>query len=922
MRVTQLTQYNNFVLNQQNTLSELNKVQTQIATGKKIENMYDDPVVFTKYLKLDEEINSFTQIKSSAQFAKTFANETDTALNDFVTTLDSFKTNLLKAANDTNDVTSREAIVKELQGELEHLKDLSNTSIDGKYIFSGSKFNTKPIDDNYEYQGNDQKVKAYLGAGVEREYNIDGKTLFLGRDDDYKKHLSLNVVQYDKMKANPEFVVRGSDGKLYIDKDIKAHHKIPDSEDVPTNEPITGESQIRMLTGVSDEYDKAKDKYSDGKSYFYLKGRKPNGETFTKSFALSNSYSVNYLLDKIGEAFGNTTTSKVVDVSLNDMGQIQIKDIASGKMVSDFYMLATNANISDPSKPNYTTDIKDLVKDGYYVNEFQKSDFDSVRDTSTITAQNKDFDNRVFKFASDFKLIDNPRNALPNDKLQDVLGSEAIVDGSDTQTEPVSAIKLSGTDTNGKDVSSTLVINSDTTMQNLMDKIKDTFGDVSVSLENGKLIITDNKVENKNDPSKLSVKLQAFYDADNDGGYNPADGDKLVGAFRRSDFANEDKLFLNSDGATIQGNVSQVIREGIRKIVVYDESGKPVGVREEEIENPQTYANKDTRLADVAGYKDSSELDGKEFVINFKDKDGNYKRAILTLRDTPYTDANGNMHYSTFWVDENNDGVRDDNEVYDIFGNSAGELTSANDRITLSTQVDPKTCKICTKENREKGMTYKQLNDVISLLVTGEYKNIDNSGDQQQEYDTTQQALQAAKTQVDTHLDDKGRLVLNDKTENPTKIKLSIFDKDTDSTSGDSPMLTFQSNDALTVDSPQVDFFGTLQKAIDSVANGLNYPDSEKSPRDTGIQGAIEAIDHLQDHIRRNHAKIGAVSNEFDLTIQRTDMLKVNVQQLQSDNIDTDIGEASMRLNSLQTSYQALLASIAKVNNITLLNYL
>ncbi len=70
------------------------------------------------------------------------------------------------------------------------------------------------------------------------------------------------------------------------------------------------------------------------------------------------------------------------------------------------------------------------------------------------------------------------------------------------------------------------------------------------------------------------------------------------------------------------------------------------------------------------------------------------------------------------------------------------------------------------------------------------------------------------------------------------------------------------------------------------------------------------------------HAKIGAVSNEFEMTIERTEMLTLNVKDLQSQNIDTDIGEATMRLNSLSTSYQALLASIAKVNNLTLLNYL
>ena len=912
MRVTQFTQYNNFILNQQRTLSELNKVQMQISTGTKIQNMYDDAAVFTKHLKLTEEINSLTQVKSSATFAQTFANETDTVMNDFVSTLGTFKTNLLNAANATNDETSRNAIVSELKGLLEHLKDLANTSINGKYLFSGSRFDTKPIDDNFEYQGNSENVKAFLGAGVEREYNIDGASLFLGRDNDYSKHISTNVVQFDKMKANPEFVVRGNDGNLYIDKHIKEHGKNPDSEDVPKNEPVTGESQIRMLTGVEDEYNPATDKYNDGTSYFYIKGRKPNGETFNTKFSLSNSDSVNNLLKKIGEIYGNTAVSKVVDVSLNDMGQIQIKDIHSGKMLTDFYIVASDKDEAS---------IEDLVKNGDYIVEFQKSDFNTIRDENTIKANNGYFDNRIFQFASDFKLVDGSRNALPNDDISDVLGSEGIIDGSDTQIGSVDFIRLSGSKTDGNAVDKTYKIGTDVkTMGDLLKKIENDFGNVTARLENGKIIVIDKSLENKNDTSKMSLTIQTYNDTDSDGIFNDSH-DKLVNALRRSDFANEDKAFFNSNGKMQISNVSQVTRDGYRTVNIVDENGNIVDKKEEAIENPQSYATKDTRLADVAGYNKPEDLDGKEFVINFVDKHGNEKRAILTLRDTPYIDGSGNKHYSTFWVDENNDKVRQDGEVYDIFGNSADALTPANDQLKITNKLDPNTCEVCQKETLNKGMTYEQLNNVVSLLVSGEYKNIDNS-DNETEFQTQQEAIKKAQSEINVRLDDKGRMVVEDNTNSVSSVRVAIFDKDTDNVSGNSPMLTFQSNNAITIDEPQVDFFETLQKAIDAVKNGNNYPDSEKNPRSFGIQGAIEAIDHVTDHVRRLHAKIGAVSNEFSLTIERSEMLTLNVQQLQSENIDTDIGEATMKLNSLQVSYQALLASIAKVNKLTLLNYL
>ena len=876
MRVTQFTMYNNFLINHQRDLSELQKIQTQIATGRKIDNMYDNPTIFTEYLKLNEEINSFTQIKKSANFALTFSRQSDTVLNDVVTTLDTFKVNLLKAANDTNNETSRQAIVNELKGELAHLKDLANTSIDGKYIFSGSAFDKPPINDELKYQGNDKYVKAFLGAGVEREYNIPGSELFLGRDNDYKKHVTLNIPQYDKMKQHPEFVVRGADGKLYIDKTDPD----PDAPGaVPADEPITGESQIRMLTGVED-IDEGNGKYKDGTSYFYIKGKKPNGELINEKFSLQNSESVNKLLEKIGEIYGNSATSKIVDVSLNDMGEIQIKDIQSGKMITDFYMVASDKDEAS---------IDDLVKNGDYIVEFQKSNFNTIRNNSAITANNGYFDNRIFKFGSEFKTIDTKREALPSDTVFNVLGEKGIR-SSDGTIQTLDHLIFTGKDVNGNDIGTkTLNITSSTTMQDLLNEIRDLYDggssdNLSVRLENGEIIITDN-TKDKTETSKLSVNIKAQDSSNN-----------ALEVFASKDSVNFDKLYMDKNGNEIKGNVSQIIKD---YKIIYKDGEKII----EKNPSAQTYATKDISITDTMG----TDSMPQEIKIQFRDKDGKLKTAVITLRDTSYTDGSGNKHYSTFWIDKNNDGNVDDSEVYDIF-ESDGSLTPAHDIITTTMEMDKNTCTLCKKEKLQKGMTYKQLGDVIAMLTTDNLPASNSADDYNK-------AVNAAKEKVSTGVDDKGRFYLKDKSNNPTNIDLSIY------TNNNS--LYFQANNAITIDSPQVDFFSTLQKAIEAVENGKNFADGySNKPRNFGIQGAIEAIDHVMDRVRRSHAKIGAVSNEFDMSIQRVDMLKINVQTLQSDNIDTDIGEASMKLTSLKTSYEALLASIAKVNNLTLLNYL
>ena len=839
MRVTQFTFYNNFLLNQQQDLSELTNIQTQLSTGKKIEYMNENPVVYTKYLTLDEEINSFSQIKNSAQFAKTFANETDTTLNDITNTLTSFKTKLLQAANATQNETSREAIVSELKADLDHLRDLANTSIDGKYIFSGSAFDVKPINDDFQYQGNNKKVKAFLGSGVEREYNIDGESLFLGRDDDYKKHVTLNVVQYNKMKQHPEFVVRGNDGKLYIDKNIKEHGKIPDSQNPPENTPITVDSEIRMLTGVSDIYDSSTDTYKDGTSYFYIRGKKPDGEVINTKFSLSNSAKVSDLLKKIGEVYGNTATNKVVDVSLNSMGEIQIKDVNSGKMLTDFFMVA-----SDKDEPT----LEDLVKNGDYIVKFQDSDYASVPLISEAKANNGYFDNRIYKFGVVFKRISDHQDALPQDKIIDTLGDVNL------------SVSING---------ATYSVGPDQTYKDLLDKINNS-GEYDAYLKNGELIIEDKNVSNSNDTSNLNISMETTSAAN---GYP-------VAALTPSDAVNFNKLYFDKKENLVISNTSQIVADS--KYIKKD--GEWLF---EKNDNAQHYATLDTVLADTIDLPPDKYP--QTINLQYRDINGDYKTATITLRDTPE-----NGHLSTFTVD---------GKTYDILDQN-GNPTPAHDIITTQTSIDPTTCKICKKENIQKGVTFKQLSDVVSMILT------DKLPSSNEDYD---EAVKEAHKEVVAGIDNKGRFFVKDLENQPSKIQLSMY--------GDN--FSFQENNAITIDSPQTDFFGTLQKAIEAVENGNEYANANsKDPRNFGIQGALEAIEHVMDRVRREHAKIGAVSQEFDMSIQRVTMLTTHVQVLQSDNIDTDIGDATMKLNSLELSYQALLASIAKVNNLTLLNYL
>jgi len=858
MRLTTNTLYSNFIYNQQNTLTDLNQVTNQLSSGMKIDKIYDDPTVFTNTLRLDEEGNSLKQVVQTSKSAQTFANNTDTTLNDMTTTLSSFKTKLLQAANADNSETSYEAMAEELEGLKKHLQTLANTSIDGKFLFSGTAFNTKPIGDDGSYNGNDKKIKAKLGSNVEVAYNIDGASLFQGIDRDYSKHISTNIQHFNALKENPKFVVE-KDGKYYIDKNLKAHNQTAASDDEPVKESLSTDSEIRMLTGVDDIYNAATDNYDDGTSYFYINGRKPSGETFSEKFSLSNSAKIDDLINRIGQAFGNTPTSKAVDVSMNQFGEFEIKDTTTGKMVSDFSMIASGVDEQS---------VDDIVKNGDYAVSFMKSNFPPQRDIATPSAQNKGFDNRVFTLNSEFRTIDKEEFALKTDTVFNVLGEKGLNKANDPATrDNLDHLKLTGTKTDGSAVNDTLNIDSSTTMDDLIQKIKDDYGDVDVYLEDGKLKIVDNTID-KDETSKLSFTI----DAQNN-------NNESLSMFSRVDGLTNDKSKFDVNGRLVTSNVAQIDK------------------------NTQTYATEDTRLIDVSGKDD---IDGKKIDINYTDKDGNIKRAYITLRDT----ADSNGHLSTFTT------IADDGSetTYDIFDNE-GNKTPIHDKTTVTQELDPTTCELCTKTHTTKGITYKQLDDIVGMLTSGNLPANNTSTD----YNT---AKNNSKEFVEVGLDN-GKMYINDKQNANTKIQFEMHDNDTDSYDGSSPVFTFNSNNAITIDEPKVDIFHQLDDIIQSVREGRVRMDGDNdNPRDIGIQAGIELIDHLYDHVIKKHTEIGAISKSLQHTEERNNMLSVHVETLKSDVIDVDMAQASMELQKLTLNYQAMLSTISKVNGLSLVNYM
>lgn len=343
MRITSSMYYNNLYSKNNTKLNQnLFDVNKQISSGLKIQYAYDDVSVFTETMVLDNEVTTLNQVSKSTENGYKMANQTDVVLNDFEDTIKRFRTLLVQAGNDTNDDASLDAIAAELEGIKKHFITLSNTSINGQYLFSGSKLDVKPIDENGIYRGDSKEIHAFLGSNVTQPYNLTGAELFLGEDKSVKKEVSTNVVN-----------------KNLIDE----------------NEPI---HTIRDLMGDIDD-----DENTVNKNYFYVRGTRHDGTAFKEKIELDDTADVTVLLDKIGDAYGNDGDRKVVDVRLNSSNEIVIEDRRSGSSKLDFHMVgAVDFDTSDGDDAN-VTDLDDL-DDG-------ESDYQKIKDGTSSAANDKLF---------------------------------------------------------------------------------------------------------------------------------------------------------------------------------------------------------------------------------------------------------------------------------------------------------------------------------------------------------------------------------------------------------------------------------------------------------------------------------------------------------------------------------------------------
>lgn len=221
MRVATKTIYDMMKFSLGQRSSELIEANNVIATGKRINRLSDDPIGLTQVLNLKSTISGLDQLDRNILAGRNWLTVSETALGSVEDLVSDTKILCVELANDSVNAQQRQDAVEQINGTLSQIVDIANTTINGQYIFGGTKTDLKPfvVDDEQNptkvtYQGSEEAFKIKLGKDSTLPVGISGLDIFwentvtidaTNNKIDFKENLGENAQDLTATIADGEY---------------------------------------------------------------------------------------------------------------------------------------------------------------------------------------------------------------------------------------------------------------------------------------------------------------------------------------------------------------------------------------------------------------------------------------------------------------------------------------------------------------------------------------------------------------------------------------------------------------------------------------------------------------------------------------------------------------------------------------------
>ena len=177
MRVATRTNYDTVKYNLNYNTSELTKANQIVSSGKRIQSLSDDPVGLAQALNIRSGIDNLEQLGRNITFGKPLLTAAESALTSIQDLTADAKALAVSMANTTVGPDERANAAATIKNYMEEIVSLGNTDVNGRYIFAGTKTDTKPFAADGSYSGNNEAFAIKIGRDANLTVGNDGEAV-------------------------------------------------------------------------------------------------------------------------------------------------------------------------------------------------------------------------------------------------------------------------------------------------------------------------------------------------------------------------------------------------------------------------------------------------------------------------------------------------------------------------------------------------------------------------------------------------------------------------------------------------------------------------------------------------------------------------------------------------------------------------
>ncbi|MBR9803259.1 hypothetical protein GYB59_16920 [bacterium] len=147
--------------------SEYLRLQDQISTGLKFQNIGENPSAAIQTIVLQQSLERNEQLQSNVETNRSLLTATEQALGDIGDVFNQMQTFILAGLGDGSSPSEKAQMANEVDTLIQHVVNISNSTFRGRYLFGGSQntaapFSISKTDQAVRFNGDLESISSYV----------------------------------------------------------------------------------------------------------------------------------------------------------------------------------------------------------------------------------------------------------------------------------------------------------------------------------------------------------------------------------------------------------------------------------------------------------------------------------------------------------------------------------------------------------------------------------------------------------------------------------------------------------------------------------------------------------------------------------------------------------------------------------------